>query len=321
MTYVKIKYKNIYASVSPEYVSIYIYICISESNRCSSVAAIDLLKGLISLRPDSATLLRIISGHAMQFGDLVAAWRYASQSYELEPESPVVIQTLANAWETIGEIDKAEGLLLDGLEIASDNFGLRNGYFFLLLRQGRLEKAERLLSEQYGGSVAGLPEQMQQYYYFQKGMISLVSGDRQNARELIEQALSGEQDQAWNGDQVFYTTLSSALQRDAGNSELADQRLADAERAVRRARINGLDDAGIYYVESSIHALKGESQAALDSLRMAYERGFRGAWMLKMDLRLESLHQEPQFIAIRQQIERDLEQARSEVETFTLALY
>jgi hypothetical protein len=32
------------------------------------------------------------------------------------------------------------------------------------------------------------------------------------------------------------------------------------------------------------------------------------------------LHQEPQFIAITQQIESDLEQARSEVESFTVAV-
>jgi TolB-like protein/Flp pilus assembly protein TadD len=280
----------------------------------------ELLKGLVALKPDSSSLLRIMSGHAMKSGDLVDAWRYASQSYGLEPESPVVIQTLAGAWESMGAIDKAEELLLEGLEIAADNFGLRTNYFFLLLKQGRLEKAERLVQEQYGDSVDGLPEQLQQYYYFQKSMISLVGGDRQSATEFIELAISEDQDQSWDGEQVFFTTLSSALQRDAGNTELAEQRLENAERAVRRARINGLDNAGIYYTESSIHALKGESQEALDSLQTAYERGFRDMWMLDLDLRLESLHQEPQFIAIRQQIERDIQQARSEVESFTFAL-
>ena len=88
---------------------------------------------------------------------------------------------------------------------------------------------------------------------------------------------------------------------------------------MRRARINGVDDAYINYTESSIHALRGKSQAALDSLQIAYEKGFRDIWMLKMDLRLNSLQQEPQFVAIKQQIERDIAQARSEVETFTIA--
>ncbi len=290
------------------------------SRRGDYAAGKDLLQDLIALRPDSATLLRIISGHAMQNGELVDGWRYARLSYDLEPESPIVIETLANAWDNVGVADEAEQLLLEGLEIASDNSSLRTSYFFLLLKQGRLEKAERLLSEQYGDSVEGLPERLQQFYYFQKGMISLVGGDKDTARNLIEQAIGDDSDQSWDGYQIFFLTLSSALQRDAGNVELAEQRLINAERAVRRARINGLDNADIYYTESSIHALRGESDAALESLQNAYDHGFRRIWMLELDLRLESLHQEPKFVAIKQQIERDIAQARSEVESFTIAV-
>ncbi len=139
------------------------------------------------------------------------------------------------------------------------------------------------------------------------------------ARELVEKAIEENPDQGWDGKQIYFMTLSSALQREVGNAELAEQRLTKAERAVRRARINGVDDAYIYYTESSIHALKGELVAALDSLQSAYDRGFRQVWMLKMDLRLESLHQEPKFVAIKQKIERDIAQARSEVETLAIA--
>ena len=280
----------------------------------------ELLQGLISLRPDSATLLKFMAGHAIESGDLVQGWRYASRSYDLEPDSPVVIQTLAGAWASIGVTDKAEGLLLDGLEIAGNNFGLQSDYFFLLLEQGRLEKAESLLTKQYGDSIEGLPEQLQQYYYFQKGMISLVAGDTAAARGFFENAMRDESDQSWNGKQVMYATILSALHYDAGNTELAEQRLVSAERSVRRARINGVDDADIYYTESSIYALRGKSEAALDSLQMAYERGFRGVWMLEFDSRLESLHTEPQFAEIKQQIEKDIVQARTEVESFALAV-
>ena len=281
-------------------------------------AAKDLLKGLVALRPDSASLLRIMAGYAMQSGDLVDAWRYASQSYELEPESPVVIEVFASAWESVGVIEKAEQLLIDGMAIASENSSLRYKYFFLLLKQGRLEKAERLVQEQYGDSVEGLPEQLQRHYYFQKGMINLVAGDKNAARTLIEAAIDEDSEQTWDGYQIYYATLSSALQFDAGNTELAEQRLTSAERAVRRARINGVDDADIYYTESSIQALRGESDAALNSLQIAYDRGFRGVWMLDMDLRLDSLRQEPQFAAIKQQIEKDIIQARLQVESFAI---
>ena len=137
----------------------------------------------------------------------------------------------------------------------------------VLMKQGRLEKAESLLTEQFGNSIEGLPEQLQQYYYFQKGMISLAARDNDGARNFFEKAMLDESDQTWNGKQVMYATILSALQLDAGNTVLAEQRLETAERAVRRARINGVDDADIYYTESSIHALRGETRGALDSLQ------------------------------------------------------
>jgi TolB-like protein/Tfp pilus assembly protein PilF len=279
----------------------------------------ELLQGLVALRPDSATLLRIMAVHAMNSGDLVEGWRYASQSYDLEPESPAVIETLASAWESVGATDKAERLLLDGLKIAGDNFGLQTTYCFLLIKQGRLEKAERLLSEQFGDSIESLPEQLQQYYYFQKGMISLVADDLDAARNYFENAIRDDSDQTWNGEQVMYATILSALHRKAGNTVLAEQRLVSAERSVRRARVNGADDAGIYYTESSIHALRGDLEAALDSLQKAYDRGFRAAWLLEIDYRLEPLHDDPQFAAIKQQIESDIVHARTEVESYALA--
>jgi len=289
------------------------------ASRGDSKAGIDLLQSLIALKPDSPSLLRIMSGHAYGSGDLVGAWRYANQSYGLEPKSPVVIETLASAWENVGASDQAERLLLEGLEIAGDNFSLRANYFGLLLKQGRLEKADRLVQEQYGDSVEGLPEKLQHYYYFQKGLIRLVAGDGDGARDLIERAISDDADQSWDGQQIFVITLSSLLQRNAGNAELADQRLTRAERSLHRARLNGVEDAQSYYTESSIFALRGNSQAAIDSLQTAYERGFREAWMLEKDWRMESLQQNPQYIAIRQQIDRDIEQARAEVESFIVA--
>ena len=41
------------------------------TSRGDHAAGKDLLKGLIALRPDSATLLRIIAGYSMKTGDLV----------------------------------------------------------------------------------------------------------------------------------------------------------------------------------------------------------------------------------------------------------
>jgi hypothetical protein len=117
----------------------------------------------------------------------------------------------------------------------------------------------------------------------------------------------------------MFMTISSALQSALGNAELAELRLSGAERAVRRARINGLDDANINYTESSIHALRGNTPAALQKLQVAYDRGFRQVWLLEFDRRLDSLRHEPQFLALKEQMERDIFEARRQVESLVIA--
>lgn len=279
----------------------------------------ELLQDLVELRPDSVTLLRLLAGYSIGAGELVEGWRYASRSYALEPDSPAVIEALAGAWMSVGAEDKAERLLRDGLEIAADNFGLQNSYFFLLLKQRRLEKAESLLQDRYGSDIDALPEQLQQFYYFQKGLVRLVAGDVDSATELFERTISDDSEQAMSESQIMFTTISSALQAAAGNTELAERRLSSAERAVRRARINGMDDANINYTESSIYALRGDAKSALEKLQVAYDRGFREAWLLDFDARLDSLRQEPQFVALKEQIEQDIVQARIQVESMVIA--
>jgi tetratricopeptide (TPR) repeat protein len=279
----------------------------------------DLLQDLAAVKPDSVTLLRTLSGYSIGAGELVEGWRYASRSYALGPDSPSVVEALASAWQSVGAVDEAERLLLDGLEIASENSSLQNSYFFLLLQQRRLEKAESLLLKQYGSVIGDLPEQLQQFYYFQKSMIRLMAGDIVSATSLIERAISDDTDQALSNAQVMFITISSALQTAAGNSDLAEQRLTSAQRAVRRARINGVDDADINYAESSIHALNGEAQTALEKLQVAYERGFRQIWLMDLDPRFDSIRLEPQFVAMKEQIERDIMQARGEVESLRIA--
>ncbi len=276
-------------------------------------SAHDLLTGLIRLRPDSVTLLRTMSGYAAAHGDLVEAWEYAQRSYDIEPESPVVIGTMARAWMELGEVDRAEQLLHAGLEMASDNTELKVQYYFLMLVSGRIEEAERVVREQYGESIADLPDRFQRFYHFQMGMISVVKGDLVSARDSLELAINFDDSQSFDGDQLITLTMASFLNDRLGDSERAEQHLLSAERAVRRARINGVDDAGIYYTESSIFILRGEKELAIAALQEAYNRGWRQSWLLNLDSRLDPLRNEPAFLEIERQINEDVSKARAEV--------
>ena len=276
-------------------------------------AARDLLSGLIQIRPDSVMLLGTMSGYASAHGDLVEAWEYAQRSYDLEPESPVVIGTMARSWMELGELERAEQLLSAGLELAGDNTDLKVQYYFLMLVTGRLEEAERLVHEQYGDSIEDLPERFQRFYHFQMGMIRLVKGDLVAARDNLEMAISFSDSLGLDGDQLITLTMASYLNQLLGDAERAAQHLADAERAVRRARINGIDDSGLYYTEVSIFLLRGEKELAIAALQEAYDRGWRQSWLLSLDSRLDPLRNEPEFLEIERQINEDIAKARAEV--------
>lgn len=280
----------------------------------------ELLSGLVQIRPDSPTLLRTLSGYAFGHGDLVEAWEYAYRSYSLEPESPVVIATMARAWMELGEFERSEQVLRAGLELAGDNADLKTQYFQLMLVAGRLEEAERIVKEQYGEDISALPERFQRFFHFQMGIIAIVRGNERLAREQFEQAIDNEARSGFDSDQVFSLTMASVLNERLGNPELASQRLAEAERSVRRARINGIDDAGIYYTEAILHILRNEMELAIDSLQTAYERGWRQGWVLEIDGRLDPLRDQPEFLELQRRIEQDIRQARAEVLSQALAM-
>ena len=170
-----------------------------------------------------------------------------------------------------------------------------------------------MVKEQFDQDINTLPEQFQRFYHFQMGLISLLNGEFRSARDSLVQAINPDETQQFDGSQMMSILMVSYLNEKLGDSDAAIEGLATAERAVRRARINGIDHAYIYYTESSIHALRGESQQAIASLREAYNRGWRDNWLLEMDGRMEILWDEPEFIAIKQQIEDDVSRARAEV--------
>jgi len=98
-----------------------------------------------------------------------------------------------------------------------------------------------------------------------------------------------------------------------GNQEVAEQRLEAAERKVQRARLNGVDDTGIYYTEAVLLAMRNEQEQAMQKLNEAYERGFRERWMLEFDGRLDSLRGQADFITLQNRLDDDINKARAEI--------
>ncbi len=281
----------------------------------------ELMQGLIDLRPDSTILLRAMSGYELEAGNLVEGWSLANRAWLLQPDDPEDISVLAQSWVLLGNVEEAERIIREGLEKSGRNGNLLRTYWMTLMALRRFEEAETLvrdLMSEYGDS---MPDAMRRSFNFQLGMIAFTREDFPRAYSLFSEAIDDEDQRAYSGEDIWGFTMASLVSEIVGKHEEAESRLADAERKVQRARINGVDNSGIYYTEAVILAMRDQSERALEKLNQAYQRGFRKLWTLNIDPRLDSLREQPGFIALKNHITDDVNSALTEVKSVRLASY
>jgi len=280
----------------------------------------ELMQGLIDLRPDSTILLRFMASLELVHGNLVEGWGFANRAWQLQPDNPEDISALAKTWLSLGEVEEAERLILRGLEKSGKNSNLLSSYWMTLMVLRRFEEAETLVREmmsEYGDS---LPGKLSRMFSFQLGMIAFFRDDFPGAHRLFTMAIGDEDGKAYSGEDIWIVTMASLVSDIVGEHEEAKSRLADAERKVQRARLNGVDDPGIYYTEAVLFAMRDRPEQALEKLNQAYERGFREIWTLDIDRRLDSLREQPGFIALKNRMADDVSRALNEIRAVTVAL-
>lgn len=278
-----------------------------------------ILRDLLLVKPDSTTLLRSNASLALYGGDLVEGWTLARRAYEIDGDNPIVVQMLAKAWMELGDLERSEALLEEALALAPGNMDLKSQYFQLLLIEGRLEEAEGMVRETFGDDPENLPPNFRRYYHQQRGLIRMVGRDLAAALTEFEQAIDPQESATFNENQLFNLTAAAFLHGIVGDPELAEARLAQAEKALDRARLNGLDHPDVWYTQSVIDVLNEDYEGAVASLRTAYEKGWRQAWVLEIDGRFEPLRELPGFIQLRQTIEADLARARAQIRGESMA--
>jgi TolB-like protein/Flp pilus assembly protein TadD len=275
---------------------------------------------LLAVRPDSTILLRFMSKMELHNGNLVEGWKLANRAYQLQPDNPEDIATLAGTLVVLGETEEAERLLLEGLENSEQNSALLGTYWKTLMVTRRYEEAETMVREQMARFGSNLPDALRRGFNFQLGMIALVKGDYANARRLLTAAIDDSENPAYNGEQVMAVTLAALATDLIGDSEGAAELLRNAERKIQRGRLNGVDHADIYYSEAVILTMRDESDPALEKLQEAYNRGFREQWVLDIDGRLAPLHDRAEFQMLKNQISEDVQQARAEINAQPVAM-
>jgi tetratricopeptide (TPR) repeat protein len=280
----------------------------------------DMLGGLLQLRPDSTILLRFMAKMEMVNGNLVEGWKLAMRAYELQPENPEDIATLAWSWATLGNTKEAERLVLKGLELAEQNPALLGTYWMNLMIMKRFEEAETLVRELRDRFGDSLPEALARNFNFRLGMIALIRGDSHEARQLLMAAIEEDESPAYKSDQIMIITLAALASEQVGQAQEAERLLQDAQRNIRRGRLNGVDNANIYYSEAVLLVMNDQPESAVEKLQEAYDRGFREQWMMEVDGRLNPLRDEPRFMLLMDRIRDDVSRARAEVDSLPLAL-
>ncbi|MDZ4728888.1 MAG: hypothetical protein SH820_02985 [Xanthomonadales bacterium] len=89
---------------------------------------------------------------------------------------------------------------------------------------------------------------------------------------------------------------------------------------LQQARLNGVNDADIFYSEAGLKALQGQYQEAVAKLQQAYDRGFREDWMLTMDWRLAPLRGQVKFVEHKSRIGHDIERSKAEIRSTSMAM-
>lgn len=283
--------------------------------------ATDVLASQLMFKPDATTLLRSDSSIAISSGDLVRGYQQAQRAFDLDPQTPASFLSMAQVWFVLGDTDQAEELLLEGFEVAGGNTEMQGQYFQLLLVQGRLEEAESVIRDMFGNDIQALPENFQRTYHFLQGLVNLIREDLSVALTEFELAIKPESEGAFDSDQIFSLLAAAFLHQYVGDPDRSAAHLAQASRALTTAREKGLRSADLDYNEALLKLLRDDDrQGAIASLRAAYNKGWREAWVLKIDRRLEPLREMPEFIELRDAIDADLQRARGEIDSLVLSM-
>jgi TolB-like protein/Flp pilus assembly protein TadD len=278
-----------------------------------------LMRDVLQLHPDSTMLLRSLAKMELNNGNLVEGWKLADRAYRLEPNNPEDIAALARTWMLLGDMERAEQLVLQGLDTSGQNANLLMTYWSTLMAARRYEEAESLVRELMRQMGEALPASLQRKFNFQLGMIALVRSDFPEARRLLVSAINEEEQPVYSGDGVMVVTLASLASQQVGAVEDAQALLDSAARIIQRGRLNGVDDSGIYYSEAVLLTMRSEPLRAMEKLLEAYDRGFREHWVLEIDGRLDPLRDQPEFGRLMDRISKDLSEARIEIETLAVA--
>jgi tetratricopeptide (TPR) repeat protein len=247
--------------------------------------------------------------------ELIAAGKERILAHAIpESEPQYYYAFLAYSYARIGMNDKAEywqsrAESAPRVDLATH---LRRTYIYRL--QGRTEEGMEHLRQVLAETKQDI-ENSGPFIQRVVGASWIAAGDHAAGADLIESTFDiGEsvQDGFLNLDFLQYAAWA---QQHLGNAERAGELLVAIENGILELQADGLAQSPqMLFVFAQNHLLKGNIDAALDTLETAIDRGFRRYFWLLHDSRWDPLHDNERFRASMARLKGYIDEQRAEVE-------
>ncbi len=279
------------------------------------------LQEIHAIKPNSAMILRNMANWASNYGRMADAWTWSQQSVELSPNDPLALTAAAQAWMDLGDFGQAQKVLDQALEVAAENLGVEQTYYFFLMAQGRVDEMRRLIGsgEQLDANSEAQTTQIITDR-FNRGMLAMIENKSELAEAYLSQARDAIPNLLPDSLAMNLLTLLAYVQIENGKVAAAQASLDQVDRLLVQVSNSGMKMPDLYYVRAGIWAMRGDQEKALEALEAAYELGFRHSWLIAVDFRLNSMRDLPRFQAVLENIEKDVAAAREQLELPVVAV-
>jgi tetratricopeptide (TPR) repeat protein len=307
--------------------------------------ALELYQTAVMLDPRSAIIARDYGTALRLSGRFEDALMLYRRTVEIEPQFASGYQAMGSILARIlGRLDEAVGALKQGFSIDPERWTAANLIGSIYLELGDLQQANywrdrtlalvpedvapdividlHMVRGEVDIAVAYARKDIENDPRYVRSLRLVINdqigrGELEAARELFEQAYPELfVDRELNIDQQnreAAVELANLLLQ-TGEQSQAAHLLDRSQAAIALGPYSTLE--GFSILEARIHALRGDSERALAALRQAVDQGWRwNSWyFLEHDPVLASLHDEPEFQALKQEVKHDLATQRARLQ-------
>jgi len=270
--------------------------------------AVETERRAIAIDPELADAHMWLGASLLALGRVDEAVAEIREALKLDPENGQAYQGLARAyWVGNGDFASAIPLFERAIELNPEA-----GYSYLQLSMllawaGQLDRAadiaaravelqEQFISGNFGLQIVGAHARLGYVYYLKRDYDAAL---HEYEREL---AFVGASDHALRERTLLELNIKiGAAYLRLGRGDDAERHFARALKSFDARVANGADDPFTRYYVGTLHALRGERDRAFDSLeRVARDLPRLTASRARVDVDLESLRDDPRFIALTQ---------------------